>query len=387
MSGLTFDDGRLTVESAVGQIGLLAKEYALLHFLYLNANIVFSRDQLLERVWTGEYPVDRTVDDHVYRLRKKLKTIGGPTIETIRGVGYALSLRPSASDGREPSLRDPAVQEAMSGVFARYHRLGQGRAMLALAGQRETLGFELDSFYRLYLHFIAGDLRWFLETNEAPIGERIYWLLLFDMFVTDTPWSKAGLCERALRLKALPADGHREMELLNIADLYAAEGRTAEALETLEKGRQAAAEQKLDGFVIPIEISELYVRLMEDGPEASEMQSLRAAKLLEAEPYMRELAGYRMLEGTRLLLAGSISAGEALLGEGLDTFERSGFVPHRLLALLRICDVLRRHMPGSSAERKYSAKLATEYNRLGIAGLEHRLRETIEGYLDNLERT
>ncbi|WP_172256186.1 winged helix-turn-helix domain-containing protein [Saccharibacillus deserti] len=386
MPSLRFDDGRMEAEYGEAKITLLAKEYALLRFLHANANRVFSREQLLDRLWPGEYPTDRTVDDHIYRLRKKLKAVGGPPIETIRGVGYCLAPRPSAEEDEVPSLHDPAVQEAVNGIFSRYHRLGQGRAMLALAAQHRALGFRLDSFYGLYLHFVEGDLRWFLENEQTPMSERIYWLLLFELFV-DTPGRKSEICERALRLGALPPDGHREMEILNIADLYAAEDRIDEALAVLDRARRVAEEQRLDGFVVPIEISALYVRLMQGGTELAAEQSALAAGLLEREPYLRELAGYRILEGARLELIGRSEEGEALIREGLDTFERSGFVPHRLVALHRLCGVLRRHAPGGAAERLYSARLQAEYGRFGLNGLQRELGERIRDYLDRLEKS
>lgn len=384
MPTMAFDDERLELRCGNRRATLLAKEYALLRYLYLNANHVFSREQLLDRVWAGEYPVDRTVDDHVYRLRKKLKKIGGPSIETIRGVGYGLTLRPSV-DREAPSLHDPAVQEAMNGVFARYHRLGQGHAMLALAGQRRELGFELDSFYRLYVHFVEGDLRWFLDADEVPMEERFYWLLLFHM-CADSTGPKAALCERALRLRAMHGDGHREMEILNIADLYASEGRIQEALSTLDLGVRTAAEQALDGFVIPLEVSRLYAELLAGESETVlAAQSAKIATLLERETPLRELAGYRMIEGVRLLSAGYSAHGEQLLQEGLDTFERSGFAPHRLLALLRVRGILCKSLPGSRIERKYSAILAAEYERFGLNELLPRLIGTIERHLDRLE--
>lgn len=50
-------------------IELLPKEFALLQFLYHNRGRTFSREQLLDKVWPLEYPVERTVDDHIW-LRK-----------------------------------------------------------------------------------------------------------------------------------------------------------------------------------------------------------------------------------------------------------------------------------------------------------------------------
>ncbi len=73
------------------EVELTAKEFALLGFLAANAGRVYSRDQLLERVWGENYPGDaRTVDVHIRRLREKLeKDPGNPElIITVWGTGY-----------------------------------------------------------------------------------------------------------------------------------------------------------------------------------------------------------------------------------------------------------------------------------------------------------
>jgi two-component system phosphate regulon response regulator PhoB len=53
---------------------------------------VWSREQLLDRVWGRDIYVDtRTVDVHIGRLRKSLMTAGGSDpLRTVRGAGYAL---------------------------------------------------------------------------------------------------------------------------------------------------------------------------------------------------------------------------------------------------------------------------------------------------------
>ena len=66
-------------------------EYKLLKFLLAHPERVFSRSQLLDKVW-GDHVVieERTVDVHVLRLRKVLKSSEN-LIKTIRSVGYMLS--------------------------------------------------------------------------------------------------------------------------------------------------------------------------------------------------------------------------------------------------------------------------------------------------------
>ncbi len=70
------------------------KELELLYFLASNYNHVFTRDQLLDKVWGFDYLGDsRTVDVHVKRLREKLEGISDKwVLKTVWGVGYKFEL-------------------------------------------------------------------------------------------------------------------------------------------------------------------------------------------------------------------------------------------------------------------------------------------------------
>lgn len=73
-------------------VELTPKEYSLLLLMAQNKNRVFSRTELLDKVWGFDYLGDsRTVDIHVQRLRKKLDSDKSVSIiETVFGVGYKL---------------------------------------------------------------------------------------------------------------------------------------------------------------------------------------------------------------------------------------------------------------------------------------------------------
>jgi DNA-binding response OmpR family regulator len=74
-------------------LNLTAKEFDLLWFLASNANRVFSRDQLMQRVWGYSAALDTgTVTVHVRRLREKLERdpSSPQLLETVWGVGYRL---------------------------------------------------------------------------------------------------------------------------------------------------------------------------------------------------------------------------------------------------------------------------------------------------------
>lgn len=77
------------------EIKLGPTEYRLLHFLMTHSERVYSRAQLLDRVWGANvYVEERTVDVHVRRLRKALTDASADRyIQTVRGAGYRFSTR------------------------------------------------------------------------------------------------------------------------------------------------------------------------------------------------------------------------------------------------------------------------------------------------------
>jgi DNA-binding response OmpR family regulator len=93
---LTFDELELDastreVTRAGEQLRLTAKEFDLLWFLASNARHVFSRDQLMDRVWGYEAALDTgTVTVHMRRLREKVERDPSHPrfLETVWGVGY-----------------------------------------------------------------------------------------------------------------------------------------------------------------------------------------------------------------------------------------------------------------------------------------------------------
>jgi two-component system phosphate regulon response regulator PhoB len=78
-------------------VSLGPTEYRLLQFFMTHTKRVYSRGQLLDRVWGGNvYVEERTVDVHIRRLRKALEEFGmDRLIQTVRGTGYRFSTRAS----------------------------------------------------------------------------------------------------------------------------------------------------------------------------------------------------------------------------------------------------------------------------------------------------
>lgn len=84
---------RVTISSEDVMIG--PTEFRLLHFFMQHPERVYSRTQVLDQVWgSNVYIEERTVDVHVLRLRKALAQHGYDyLVQTVRGVGYRLSVR------------------------------------------------------------------------------------------------------------------------------------------------------------------------------------------------------------------------------------------------------------------------------------------------------
>lgn len=88
--GVVIDLNRYEVTVAGRPACLTTTEFKLLQMLAERRGWVFSRDDILERLWGNEKSVlDRTVDVHVTNLRKKLKR-AGRLLKNVRGVGYKL---------------------------------------------------------------------------------------------------------------------------------------------------------------------------------------------------------------------------------------------------------------------------------------------------------
>jgi len=90
---VTLDPVSCTVSLSGSKIEIGHAEFKLLKFFLAHPERVFSRSQLLDKVW-GDHAVieERTVDVHVLRLRKALKEAES-LIRTVRSVGYMLSVK------------------------------------------------------------------------------------------------------------------------------------------------------------------------------------------------------------------------------------------------------------------------------------------------------
>jgi two-component system alkaline phosphatase synthesis response regulator PhoP len=88
LGGVAIDTGKRAVTAGGENVELTYKEYELLKLLVSHPGLVYSRQQILEKIWGIDFKMDtRTVDMHIKTLRQKLGEQGS-IIQTVRNVGY-----------------------------------------------------------------------------------------------------------------------------------------------------------------------------------------------------------------------------------------------------------------------------------------------------------
>jgi len=90
-AGLVLDEAGFRVRAAAGEVELTAVEFHLFATLYREPGRIFSRGQLMDRIYADQRIVsDRTIDSHIKKLRKKLAEVSpdAELIHSVYGAGY-----------------------------------------------------------------------------------------------------------------------------------------------------------------------------------------------------------------------------------------------------------------------------------------------------------
>jgi DNA-binding response OmpR family regulator len=91
IDGLSVDAEAHQVRLNGESLDFTLKEFNILYLLIKKPGRVYSRDALIERVWSEEYiGSTRTIDSHVARIRIKLGEWGEKHLQTIYGTGYKI---------------------------------------------------------------------------------------------------------------------------------------------------------------------------------------------------------------------------------------------------------------------------------------------------------
>nr|WP_236588114.1 winged helix-turn-helix domain-containing protein [Tumebacillus amylolyticus] len=365
-------------------LALLPKEYALLDFLYQNRGHAFTREELLDRVWPLETPIDRTVDDHVYRLRKKMKPWADVvSLDTVRSIGYRLTVKDVRPMTVMPSHQDAELKEFAAKMLHKYHLFGQGDAIQMLYQQQKVLGIELDPFYEIYVRFISGDLMWLAEATNVPIENRLYLLLITYVLAGENPQEAVDFIERAFASGLLPEKHRQELYILDMLFPMMMAGQVEQALERFEKVSYPTIEEQgwERGFLMPTLLAESAAFFLTGQYERLEAQLDRVEAMIQEAPYLRESGYYRLARGVWEIHNGRKAVGKATLDEGFDILRQSKFVPQYLLFLRKAVFFFEKHLDEPELYREYRALWKDACKQYRLEEVAGKIRETLRKIL------
>lgn len=185
---LKLDPNQLRVTYQHREICLSPKEYNLLELFLRHPNRTFSRDDILDRLWTfDKAPSTSTVTNLVKDLRRKLRTAGvsGQPIKTLFGFGYRLT--PSPEKAVMPSPKGPGLSAEPSNGFdltpvmnTFQKKMGENLALIFAipeAIDQESLIPEIYQRAKVAAHQLAVDLSALGYGNGAYIMRAIEYQL------------------------------------------------------------------------------------------------------------------------------------------------------------------------------------------------------------------
>lgn len=363
MGMISWSDERFQVHYADETVTLLPKEYALFHYLFTWRNRTFSRDELLDRVWPLEDPTDRTVDDHIYRLRRKLQKWSHLfTIDTVRGVGYRLTWKQHQPP--KPSVLRSDFSDSIRSLMETYHGMGMGAAMQTLSTHQEVLGFSMDPFYDMYLHFIRGDFAWFLETTSFPLPEKLFYLFHIYYMAESDHRKTVLLFQRLESLQdQMPQTFQDDLQIAAVG-MYATAGLMAEAEQQLSRAQQVVDGMDSKSFTLFLNTQKMMLAFLSNRLDEAEEIIRQSAEILQMVPMQRELGSFTIYRGVGLYLRGERTKARQLVDEGVEVIRSTKFIPHLIYAVHCIQFFLRTFDCDAEWLRKYNRlweELASEY--------------------------
>lgn len=326
MEKIKFSNTSYKVNYRSEEIFFLPREYQLFKFLYQYPSRIFSREELLDAVWSMEDPVDRTVDDHIYRIRKKIEPLSSVVnIKTVRGQGYLLLIK-EVHDS--PLLKDSEVSIHVKNLFQKYHRFGHGDALKLLQENQDVFGFQIDLPNLLYLHFMKGDFSWFLDEQEdISFWEKCFYLLHVYLLIESDKIKCLDYFTFALSAEEIPEYHRLEIKLLNRLSLLIFTNQLSEAVNLLRQSKIEIDEKNIEGFIPLISILELYITLLQKDFQEIEERIEETEKKLVNYPYLREKGNFSIIKGIYYFLKNDEFKAEDYFNEGFQLLQEAKYIP------------------------------------------------------------
>ena len=194
VNGLRLNPSSCQVSYQQQPIKLTAKEYSLLELFLRNPTRVFSRSQILDRIWTfDDPPLEESVKAHIKGLRKKLKKAGVVNwIENVYGIGYRLNpqVAPAQEASNDKSLDNIAAtsssieqefNQKMEQMWLQYQNKMAERLQVLQNGiceiRQGELSTDLHREAERAAHKLAGVLGMFSREQGTKIARQLETML------------------------------------------------------------------------------------------------------------------------------------------------------------------------------------------------------------------
>lgn len=380
MTLIQFDDDHYQLLMANQSTQLLPKEYALFQFLYSHPSRTFTRDELLDAVWSMESPTDRTVDDHIYRLRKKLKLWESYlSIETIRGRGYQLKIKEPQIIKDNPLRKNEQFKTDMTNLFYTYLSYGQGHAIETLAQHEEILGIEFDQFRKLYLLFMTGNFKGILENPHASFWDKAFYLLhLYSYF---HPEANLTFVERAISKQKLPLLHQQEIENYNLVTFYLDTEQVNRAKSKMKEVHEWVEKEGHTSLIPFVHVLDLQILLHQQKLDEMKKQMDQLESIFKQYPYMREKGTFYVLKGFWFLMLDNKKEAVKWIDEGIQTLEKTKFVPHKLHAIHKLVYYLRKFQLDPTLMEKFTTIWNDQLAAYQLRELEPKIEQLLRAHL------
>mgnify|MGYP001259426453 CR=1 FL=1 len=340
---MEFSEDGYTIRLNDPEIELLRKEFLLLKFLYTNNGRTFSREELLDAIWPHEFPTDRTVDDHIYRLRKKLNSLQDDiTIKTIKGLGYRLEVKERVDE--TPTSVPKEIEKQANELFDTYYKYGQGKALRELLTNK-VLGLALNEKQETVLLWLNSDFKALLK-RLADTKNAIVPLLLYGFVESDTE-KVIDAHKRVLDEGRLDEKERMDISCFSLSLWYMKFGRPETSLQLVQQEIDGIRDIH-HGFFPFLNVMKSAILFYQNKLDEAKRSIENTEILLRQLPYLRETSALRVLQGLLLIRDGDEKAGREKIEEGRGLIRQSGHTYY----LLFIYQLLKLLLPNSGASKE-----------------------------------
>ncbi|MUG65815.1 hypothetical protein GNP94_07305 [Paenibacillus campinasensis] len=344
-----------SISCAEHRIELIRKEFELLRYLYEHLQRPRSREQMLDAVWSMETPTDRTVDDHVYRLRKKLQPITHLyTLDTIRGFGYQLS---STQTQARTVITDPHFVDSSEQLLRTYHLYGNSQA-LDLMLSEHALGIQPPAGIQLSYAFMKGEFQRIITDQTFHFSDKLLFFLY--MLLYDESYQEVQhYYEAAMMQNKFSARSMHEAQTLFPLYFYLRTRQFEEARQVMERAEDIITNEE-HGFYPFFCNCKLIYGMCTGDPLIAKQQIETLEYFFQRKPYIREKGVYTVLSGIHALLEGERPRGYEKVQEGLALLNQAQIVSHYILSL----DILRLFFELGLKEKKLQRSVLEKWRTI-----------------------